>query len=103
MGGGLFNETDKQTTSEASYLSMAQFLGFSPRKNIAKEKEMASKMELEVELKSSADKFWGAISDSDTLLVKLFPEHFVSIEIIEGDGKSAGSVRLVKHGEGNVA
>ncbi|XP_073009982.1 MLP-like protein 423 [Typha latifolia] len=61
---------------------------------------MASKIEVEVEVKSSADKFWGAISDSKDLFPKIFPEQYKSIEIIEGDGKSPGSIRLIKFAEG---
>lgn len=64
---------------------------------------MASKMEMEVELKSSADKFWGAIVDSNDLLPKIFPQQYKSIEIVEGDGKAVGSVRLIKYGEGKLA
>ncbi|KAF8390368.1 hypothetical protein HHK36_024893 [Tetracentron sinense] len=58
------------------------------------------KLEMEVEVKSSADKFWEAISDSATLFPKIFPEQYKSIEIVEGDGKSVGSIRLVKYAEG---
>ncbi|XP_010928576.1 MLP-like protein 423 [Elaeis guineensis] len=61
---------------------------------------MASKAEMEVEVKSSADKFWGALRDSTDLFPKIFPEQYKSIEIVEGDGKSAGSIRLLKYTEG---
>ncbi|XP_077217377.1 MLP-like protein 423 [Tasmannia lanceolata] len=61
---------------------------------------MASKLELDVEIKSSADKFWGGIRDSATLFPEIFPELYKSIEILEGDGKSVGSIRLIKYQEG---
>lgn len=63
---------------------------------------MASKLEVEVEVKSSADKFWGGIKESSDLFPKIFPDQFKSIEIVEGDGISVGSVRLIKYGEGTL-
>ncbi|OVA16280.1 Bet v I domain [Macleaya cordata] len=57
------------------------------------------KIEVEVEVKSSADKFWEAITDSAVLFPKIFPEQYKSIEILEGDGKSVGSIRLLTYGE----
>lgn len=59
------------------------------------------KLDVEVEVKSDADKFWGIIRDSATILPKAFPNDYQSIEVVEGDGKSVGSVRLIKYGEGN--
>ncbi|KAF8378318.1 hypothetical protein HHK36_029657 [Tetracentron sinense] len=58
------------------------------------------RLEVQVEVKSSADKFWGCIRDSNTLFPKIFPEQYKSIEVLEGDGKSVGSVRLLKFAEG---
>ena len=60
----------------------------------------SGKLEAEVEIKSHADKFWGGIRDSGTLFPKIFPEQYKSIEIIEGDGKGVGSIRLIKFTEG---
>ncbi|XP_042979988.1 MLP-like protein 423, partial [Carya illinoinensis] len=59
------------------------------------------KLDVEVEVKSDADKFWGIIRDSATILPKAFPNDYQSIEVVEGDGKSVGSVRLIKYGEGS--
>eukprot|EP00262_Sarcandra_glabra_P011091 TRINITY_DN26796_c0_g1_i1.p1 TRINITY_DN26796_c0_g1~~TRINITY_DN26796_c0_g1_i1.p1 ORF type:complete len:169 (+),score=45.42 TRINITY_DN26796_c0_g1_i1:50-508(+) len=59
----------------------------------------SGKLEVEVELKSGADKFWEAIKESSTLFPKIFPEQYKSIEILEGDGKSVGTIRLLKYGE----
>lgn len=58
---------------------------------------MASKAELVVEVKSPADKLWAALRDSTELFPKIFPEQYESIETVEGDGKSAGTVRLLKY------
>ena len=59
-------------------------------------------MEMEMELKSSADKVWGAIGDSNELFPKIFPEQYKSIEIVEGDGKTVGSIRLLKYADGKI-
>ncbi|XP_010272006.1 PREDICTED: MLP-like protein 423 [Nelumbo nucifera] len=59
-----------------------------------------SKIEIAVEVKSPADKFWGAIKESTKLFPEIFPEQYKSIEIVEGDGQSVGSVRLIKYAEG---
>ncbi|XP_058115419.1 MLP-like protein 423 [Magnolia sinica] len=61
---------------------------------------MGGKLDLEVEVKTPADKFWGAIKDSKDLFPKVFPQQYKSIEILEGDGNSVGSVRLVHFAEG---
>ncbi|XP_020083130.1 MLP-like protein 423 [Ananas comosus] len=61
---------------------------------------MASKVDVQVEVKSPADKFWGAIRDSTDLFPKVFPSQYKSIEIAEGDGKSPGTIRIVKYAEG---
>ncbi|KAJ8641223.1 hypothetical protein MRB53_017917 [Persea americana] len=57
------------------------------------------KLETEEEIKSSAEKFWGAIKDNTDLLGKIFPEVFKSIQVAEGDGKSVGSIRHIKYAE----
>ncbi|XP_068636366.1 MLP-like protein 423 [Aristolochia californica] len=61
---------------------------------------MVSKLEVEVEVKSSADKFWEGIRQSVTLFPKIFPEMYKSIEIVEGDGKGVGSIRHIIYAEG---
>ncbi|WVZ86005.1 hypothetical protein U9M48_032854 [Paspalum notatum var. saurae] len=60
---------------------------------------MASKTELVVEVKSPADKLWAALRDSTELFPKIFPEQYKSIETVEGDGKSAGTVRVLNYTE----
>ncbi|CAI9092856.1 OLC1v1028198C1 [Oldenlandia corymbosa var. corymbosa] len=59
------------------------------------------KIDVEVELKSPADKFWAAIRDSPDLFPKAFPNQYKSIDVLEGDGKSVGTIRLVKYAEGS--
>ena len=59
------------------------------------------KLDVEVELKSSADKFWESIRDSTSLFPKAFPHDYKSIQVLEGDGKAPGSVRLFTYAEGS--
>ncbi|XP_058752853.1 MLP-like protein 423 [Vicia villosa] len=59
------------------------------------------KLEVEIEVKSNADKFWSIIKESAAIFPKAFPNDYKSIEILEGDGKIAGSVRLITFGEGS--
>ncbi|KAM7484265.1 hypothetical protein LguiA_000274 [Lonicera macranthoides] len=59
------------------------------------------KLEVEIEVKSEAGKLWDGIKDSTTLFPKAFPDLFNTIQLLEGDGKSVGSVRLVKLAEGS--
>ncbi|KAG8366187.1 hypothetical protein BUALT_Bualt17G0050700 [Buddleja alternifolia] len=61
---------------------------------------MASKLEVKVEVKSSAEKIWESIIDSVNVLPKAMPHKYESIEIVEGDGKSAGTVNLIKYKPG---
>ncbi|KAL8518969.1 hypothetical protein ACS0TY_010065 [Phlomoides rotata] len=61
---------------------------------------MASKVEMEVECKSNAEKIWNNIRDSTTVFPKALPHLFEGIEVVEGDGKSVGSVRLIKYPPG---
>lgn len=59
-------------------------------------------LEVDVEVKSNPEKFWNGIRDSDKIFPTAFPELYKSIEILEGDGKAVGSVRLVKFAEGTL-
>ncbi|EPS70333.1 hypothetical protein M569_04429 [Genlisea aurea] len=61
---------------------------------------MASKIEVSVELKSDANKIWESIKESANFFPKALPHQYDSIEVLEGDGKSIGSVRLVKFKNG---
>ncbi|KAF7809265.1 MLP-like protein 423 [Senna tora] len=61
----------------------------------------SGKLEVEIEVKSNADKFWGVIKDSATIFPKAFPHDYKSIEILEGDGKAPGSVRHISYAEGS--
>lgn len=64
---------------------------------------MASKIEMEVELKSEAEKVWNSMRESTTLFPKALPQHYQSIQILEGDGKSVNSVRLVTYPQGYLS
>ncbi|KAL6562613.1 hypothetical protein OROGR_003620 [Orobanche gracilis] len=61
---------------------------------------MASKVEVEVEMKSSAGKVWDNIRESTDVFPKALSHHYKSIEVLQGDGKSAGSLRLVNYQPG---
>lgn len=61
---------------------------------------MASKIEVEVELKSNAEKIWENIRESTTVFPKALPHLYGGIEVVEGDGKSVASVRLIKYPPG---
>ncbi|KAK9119636.1 hypothetical protein Scep_017729 [Stephania cephalantha] len=58
------------------------------------------KLEIEVQAKSSAEKLWAAFKDSSNLFPKFFPNHIKSIEVIQGDGYTVGSFRLIKYAQG---
>lgn len=60
----------------------------------------SGKLEVEVEVKSPADKFWHNIRDSNTLFPKVCSDLYKTIQVLEGDGKSVGSVRLVTYADG---
>ncbi|KAJ6771736.1 MLP-LIKE PROTEIN 423 [Salix koriyanagi] len=61
----------------------------------------SGKLEVDVAIKSGAKKFWDNIRDSTTLFPKAFPDQYKSIEILQGDGKAAGSIRLFTYAEGS--
>ncbi|XP_019164756.1 PREDICTED: MLP-like protein 423 [Ipomoea nil] len=58
------------------------------------------KIEVDLEVSIGADKFWNSIRDSTTLFPKAFPDVYKSIEVLEGDGKAVGSIRLIKYVDG---
>lgn len=63
---------------------------------------MASKLEVDVEVKCSADKYWECIKDATFILPKYFPDQYKCIKVLEGDGKSVGSVRHITYGKGEL-
>lgn len=58
------------------------------------------KLEVDVDLKSNADKYWKTLRNSTEIFPKAFPNDYKSIEVLEGDGKSPGSIRHISYGEG---
>ncbi|RZC61270.1 hypothetical protein C5167_023038 [Papaver somniferum] len=52
---------------------------------------------VEVEAKCSADLFYGMFKEDMTQLTNHFPQYFKSVEILEGDGKTLGTVKLWKY------
>lgn len=59
------------------------------------------KLDVEVKVKSNADKFWKSIRDSATIFPKVCSDLYKNVEILEGDGHSVGSVRVVNFAEGS--
>lgn len=60
----------------------------------------SGKLNVEVEVKSNADKVWEALRDFIFIFPKAFPNDYKSVEVLEGDGIVVGSVRLITYGEG---
>ncbi|TKY69829.1 defense response [Spatholobus suberectus] len=59
------------------------------------------KLEVDIDLKSNPDKYWQTIRNSTTIFPKALPHDYKNIEILEGDGKAAGSVRRITYAEGS--
>ncbi|KAG5050692.1 hypothetical protein AAZX31_02G030300 [Glycine max] len=59
------------------------------------------KLEVDIDLKSNADKYWQTLRNSTEIFPKAFPHDYKSIEVLEGDGKSPGSIRHISYGEGS--
>ncbi|KAH6763412.1 hypothetical protein C2S52_020845 [Perilla frutescens var. hirtella] len=55
---------------------------------------MASKIEAEIELKSPAEKVWNNLKQFTVVFPKALPQTYERIDVLEGDGKSVGSVIL---------
>ncbi|KAF8404880.1 hypothetical protein HHK36_009775 [Tetracentron sinense] len=62
----------------------------------------AGKLGFQMDLKASADKFYGSIRDNTTLFPKIFPDKFKSIQVLEGDGWSVGTVRFWTYALDNI-
>ncbi|KAL5720335.1 hypothetical protein ACHQM5_008409 [Ranunculus cassubicifolius] len=58
------------------------------------------KLEVEVPTKSSSDQLWSVLKKTTTIFPEIFPDRYKSIDVLEGDGKSVGSVILMKYVEG---
>ncbi|KAJ9708430.1 hypothetical protein PVL29_000460 [Vitis rotundifolia] len=52
------------------------------------------RLELQTEIKSSPDRIFDIYKNKTSLMPKISPDKLKSIEVLEGDGKSVGSVRL---------
>ncbi|KAF8369711.1 hypothetical protein HHK36_006773 [Tetracentron sinense] len=55
---------------------------------------MATIDKIEVQIKSPADKFYGIFRNNIGHLTEVFPDHYKSMEVIEGEGNGLGSARL---------
>ncbi|KAF8407639.1 hypothetical protein HHK36_006772 [Tetracentron sinense] len=54
---------------------------------------MATISKIEIPIKTSADKFYGIFRHNISHLVDVLPDHYKGMEVVEGDGKTEGSVR----------
>ncbi|XP_021293114.1 MLP-like protein 423 [Herrania umbratica] len=61
----------------------------------------SGKLHVEVELKSPAEKVWGTIRDSTKIFPEALSHDYKSIQVLEGDGKAPGSIRLINYAEGS--
>nr|GMD19853.1 MLP-like protein 423 [Ipomoea batatas] len=52
------------------------------------------KLEVETQIKSASKKFFDIYLNNSRLLPKICPAKIRSVQVLEGDGKSVGSVRL---------
>ncbi|XP_076922958.1 MLP-like protein 423 [Bidens hawaiensis] len=59
------------------------------------------KLDVEVKVKSAADKFWESIMDSANIFPKVCSDLYKSVDVVEGNGRSVGSVRMVYFAEGS--
>lgn len=55
---------------------------------------MSQKLQVTVEIQSSADKFYDFFKNHMSDLVNVFPATFKSVQLIEGEEGSVGSVKL---------
>ena len=52
------------------------------------------KFEIDIELKTSPEKLWKNLKEFITLFPKAMPDAIERIDVIEGDGRSVGTVYL---------
>lgn len=58
---------------------------------------MACTFSVEFEAKSDAQKIWDFVKNFHIICRKAFPQVFDSVEVVEGDGNSTGTVRVIKY------
>ncbi|KAL5726281.1 hypothetical protein ACHQM5_009336 [Ranunculus cassubicifolius] len=61
------------------------------------------KLHVEADIKSPADKFYGMFRNSMSDFPKAYPEMYKSIDLLAGDGKTVGSIILLKYSTGSGA
>nr|AIU47277.1 amaranthin-like lectin [Linum usitatissimum] len=65
-------------------------------------KETVESDQLDFNVISSADKFWGAVFAFTKILPKALPQTYKSIKIMRGDGFSQGSIHEISFTQGDV-
>lgn len=56
---------------------------------------MATKLEVEIEMKTPAEKVWSNLKEFATVFPKVLPHIYQKIDVLEGDGKSVGSILYI--------
>ncbi|XP_059305164.1 MLP-like protein 423 isoform X1 [Lycium ferocissimum] len=74
---------------QASKLSIVHFIYL-----LLKGMAQIHRIELQAEIKSSPEKLFNVYKNKTFLLPKISPHKLQSIKVLEGDGKSVGSIRL---------
>ncbi|OVA01726.1 Bet v I domain [Macleaya cordata] len=92
-------KNDEQVPVPDAYLNMLTLMStelgpFIHKNNIA---HQIQSHPVEAEVKCSADKFYGFFKNNITDLIKLQPHIYKSVQVLEGDGKSVGTVRFWKY------
>ncbi|CAA3000340.1 MLP 34 [Olea europaea subsp. europaea] len=64
---------------------------------------MSQKLQVTVEIQSSADKFYDFFKNHMSDLVNVFPATFKSVQLIEGEEGSVGSVKLWNYVLGGIS
>ena len=63
----------------------------------------SGQLHVEIELKSPAEKVWGTLRDSTKIFPEALSHDYKNIEVLEGDGKAPGSIRLFSYAEGKIS
>ncbi|XP_073302206.1 MLP-like protein 423 [Primulina huaijiensis] len=58
---------------------------------------MACTFSVEFEAKSDAQKIWDFVKNFHIICPQAFPQLYDSVEVVEGDGNSSGTVRIIKY------
>lgn len=63
---------------------------------------MASNIEVEIEMKTPAEKVWSNIREFVTVYPKALPHIFEKFDVLEGDGRAVGSILVTTFNPGKL-